>query len=204
MSGQRHSPASLYTRERRGTHCTGIWVGTRAGLDRCGKFLPPTEIRSPDRPARSQSLYRLRYPAHIPHGPSLIFAVGKPATNSLNSDTAFGANSFCLVSSWNARHFVLNVCRKQSAGSESPKLALIRSGSNFLLLTHDFPQTKNACCVLVSVLVMLHQAHKLAQFVRCTTDGSNWSNFYCTLKIPRDIIRNGDAALAGTLTTSAL
>ena len=25
---------------------------------------PPTEIQSPDRPARSQSLYRLRYPAH--------------------------------------------------------------------------------------------------------------------------------------------
>ena len=28
------------------------------------KILPPTGIRSPDRPARSQSLYRLRYPAN--------------------------------------------------------------------------------------------------------------------------------------------
>ena len=28
------------------------------------KISPPTGIRSPDRPARSQSLYRLRYPAH--------------------------------------------------------------------------------------------------------------------------------------------
>jgi hypothetical protein len=27
------------------------------------KFLPPSGIRSPDRPARSQSLYRLNYPA---------------------------------------------------------------------------------------------------------------------------------------------
>jgi len=27
--------------------------------------LAPTGIRSPDRPARSQSLYRLSYPAHI-------------------------------------------------------------------------------------------------------------------------------------------
>jgi len=26
---------------------------------------PPTGIRSPDRPARSQSLYRIRYPAHL-------------------------------------------------------------------------------------------------------------------------------------------
>jgi len=39
-------------------------VGLRAGLDRCGKSRL-TGIRSPDRPARRQSLYRLRYPAHI-------------------------------------------------------------------------------------------------------------------------------------------
>jgi len=30
--------------------------------------LTPTGIRSPDRPARSQSLYRLSYPAHCPLG----------------------------------------------------------------------------------------------------------------------------------------
>ena len=35
----------------------------RAGLDMCGKSRP-TGIRSPDRPACSQSLYRLRYPAN--------------------------------------------------------------------------------------------------------------------------------------------
>jgi hypothetical protein len=38
-------------------------VGLRAGLDKCGKSRP-TGIRSPDRPARRQSLYRLRYPTH--------------------------------------------------------------------------------------------------------------------------------------------
>jgi hypothetical protein len=37
-------------------------VGPRAGLD-SGKSRP-TGIRSTDRPARSQSLYRLSYPAH--------------------------------------------------------------------------------------------------------------------------------------------
>jgi hypothetical protein len=36
----------------------------RAGLDRCGKFLL-TGIRSPDRPVRSQSLYRPSYPAPL-------------------------------------------------------------------------------------------------------------------------------------------
>jgi hypothetical protein len=55
------TPRPLYPRERPGTHCTGGWVGPRAGLDVCEKFVP-TEIRSPDRPARSQSLYRLSYP----------------------------------------------------------------------------------------------------------------------------------------------
>jgi len=35
-----------------------VWTGA--------ENLAPTGIRSPDRPARSQSLYRLRYPAHTP------------------------------------------------------------------------------------------------------------------------------------------
>ena len=58
---QRQAPAALYSRERPGTHCTGGWVGPRAGLDRCGKSRPPAGIRSPDRPACIQSLYRLSY-----------------------------------------------------------------------------------------------------------------------------------------------
>jgi hypothetical protein len=31
------TPRPLYPRERPGTHCTGGWVGSRAGLDGCGK-----------------------------------------------------------------------------------------------------------------------------------------------------------------------
>jgi hypothetical protein len=38
--GQRHALAAIYPRERPGTHCTGSWVGPRAGLDRCGKSRP--------------------------------------------------------------------------------------------------------------------------------------------------------------------
>ena len=34
-----------------------VWTGA--------ENLAPTGIRSPDRPARNQSLYRLRYPAHV-------------------------------------------------------------------------------------------------------------------------------------------
>ena len=65
MRGQRHAPAALYPWEKPGIHCTGGWVGPKAGLDMCGKSPPPTGIRSPDRPACSQSLYWLSYPAHL-------------------------------------------------------------------------------------------------------------------------------------------
>ena len=53
------TPRPLYPRERPGTHCIGGWVGPRVDLDGCGKS--STGIRSSDRPARSQSLYRLSY-----------------------------------------------------------------------------------------------------------------------------------------------
>jgi hypothetical protein len=48
------------------THCIGSWVGSRTGLDHVKerKFLtlPKLELRPLGLPARSQSLYRLRYP----------------------------------------------------------------------------------------------------------------------------------------------
>jgi len=39
VSGQQHAPAVLNPRERPGTHCTGGWVGPRAGLD--GRKISP-------------------------------------------------------------------------------------------------------------------------------------------------------------------
>jgi hypothetical protein len=64
------TPRPLYSRGRPGTHCTGGWLGPRAGLDVCEKSRP-TGIRSTDRPARSHSLYRLRYPG--PHNHFIPF-----------------------------------------------------------------------------------------------------------------------------------
>jgi hypothetical protein len=49
-----------------GTHWLGDWVGPRAGIDDVEKrkclTLPGLELRPLGRPARSQSLYRVRYP----------------------------------------------------------------------------------------------------------------------------------------------
>jgi hypothetical protein len=57
-------PRPLSPLEKPVTYCTGRWVGPRAGMDRCGRS-GPTGIRSPDRPARRVSLYRLIYPTHL-------------------------------------------------------------------------------------------------------------------------------------------
>jgi hypothetical protein len=71
VSGQHHAPAALYSRGKdSGNHCTGCWVGPRAGLDTedRGKILSPLpgiEPRSPGRPVRSQTLYWLDYPARL-------------------------------------------------------------------------------------------------------------------------------------------
>jgi len=59
----------LDLRERPGTNCVGGWVGPSSGLDGCGKSCPRTGIRSPNRPDRSESLYRLSYP-----GPLTLYA----------------------------------------------------------------------------------------------------------------------------------
>jgi len=58
-------PRPLYPREKHSTHCTGGWVGPRAGLDGGTECLALTGIPSPDRPACSESLYRLSYPAPL-------------------------------------------------------------------------------------------------------------------------------------------
>jgi hypothetical protein len=64
VRGQRHPPDTFYPQERPGTHCTGGWVGPRAGVWTGAENLAPTGIRSPDRPAHSQLLYQLSYLAH--------------------------------------------------------------------------------------------------------------------------------------------
>jgi hypothetical protein len=49
--------------ERAGTHCTGGWVGPKAGLDGRKISHPPGRDPRTVQPV-GQSLYRLSYPAH--------------------------------------------------------------------------------------------------------------------------------------------
>jgi hypothetical protein len=81
------TPRPLYPRERPGTHCTGGWVGPRAGLD-FAKNLALTRIRSSDRPARSQSLYRLSYRAYENAWPKLQNSVSHSFIHSVNQSVS--------------------------------------------------------------------------------------------------------------------
>jgi len=67
-----------------------VWTGA--------ENLAPTGIRSPHRPARSQSLYRLRYPAHF-----LILIL----INPLNAEL----NLICHLLALLEAHLILHISR---------------------------------------------------------------------------------------------
>jgi hypothetical protein len=58
------TPRPLYLRQSPGTHCTGGWVGPRAGLDGCGKSRPHRDS-NPRPSSPQQSLYLLRCPGPL-------------------------------------------------------------------------------------------------------------------------------------------
>jgi hypothetical protein len=94
VGGQLHAPAALPPGKRPSTHCIRCWVGPRADLDSCGKSRPHRDS-APDRPARSESLYRLSYPRrkyYKFYNTILVSSFSAPA----NSQGQKGLCSFCL------------------------------------------------------------------------------------------------------------
>ena len=63
MRGQRHARPLFTPGKELAPICTRVG-GPQGRSEQVRKISPSTGIRSPHRPARSQSLYRLRYPAH--------------------------------------------------------------------------------------------------------------------------------------------
>ena len=64
VNGQQHATTAFYPRERPGTHCTGGWVGPRAGLD--GQKISPHRDSIPGR----SSPYSVAIPTEL-SGPRL-------------------------------------------------------------------------------------------------------------------------------------
>jgi hypothetical protein len=62
VGGQRHAPYALPPGKIPGTPLYRRLGGPQGRSGQVRNISPPTGIRSPDRPARSESLYRLSYP----------------------------------------------------------------------------------------------------------------------------------------------
>jgi hypothetical protein len=63
VGGQSHAPAALLLGKSLNSLYTRLGGQGRSG--RMGQISPSTGIRYPDRPARSESLYRLSYPVPL-------------------------------------------------------------------------------------------------------------------------------------------
>jgi hypothetical protein len=83
MGGKGHAPAALPPGVRPGAHDIRGWMGPRTGLDCCEKFLSHRNS-NPDRPALSESLYRLSYP-----GPHIIKAINQKARHYYSRKLSF-------------------------------------------------------------------------------------------------------------------
>jgi hypothetical protein len=75
------------------THWIGGWVDPRAGLDDMEKrkflTLPGLELRPHRRPARSQSIYRLRYPSSL-----IIITIAQVDGSANNSHSVFNCHFY--------------------------------------------------------------------------------------------------------------
>ena len=83
------TPRPFYSRERAGTHCVGGWVASEP-VWTDAENLTSTGIRSPDRPTRSESLYRLGYPS-----PPRT-EIGKELNSSPVFDEIWSNSEICL------------------------------------------------------------------------------------------------------------
>jgi hypothetical protein len=61
VGGHRQASAPLLTEKILGTHCTGGWVGARAGLDGCRKSRPLPGFNPQTAQPVAGPTYRLRY-----------------------------------------------------------------------------------------------------------------------------------------------
>ena len=93
MRGQRLAPAALYPRGKTRYPLYRRLVGLQDRSGQVRKISPPTGIRSSDYPPRSQSLYRLRYPAHdwTMHGDNFAFAFNNSVSSVKFSTPLFVA-----------------------------------------------------------------------------------------------------------------
>jgi len=131
---ERHAPAALPPGKTR----YPLYRGLARPLGRSGrmsKISPPTGIRSPDRPARSESLYRLSY-----RGPSETLN-GYLLLNSLNGLPVDVSCGTATVSQYFTHHGQ-NSCSTESNALKA--MASVNGGSNFLRNVGEWSRNRTA------------------------------------------------------------
>jgi hypothetical protein len=108
VRSQRHAPAALYTGKDPVTILQEAEWAPRPVWTGAEKFAF-TGIRSPDLPSRSQSLYRLRYPARsrLDGGKMQVFYTYIFELNPLNAEL----NPICHLLALLGDHHILHVSR---------------------------------------------------------------------------------------------
>ena len=144
MRGQRHAPAALNPGkdpvpivEEAGWAPGPVWTGAEK--------LAPTGIRSPDRPARSQSLYRLSYRAREPLMDRVI-----PCPQGTPSLTMFLFDNFEGHQSKYRRGYLIGVIRVR-----------LRE------VLESFPQQKKVCGVAFHAIGQKRLGKRKLQNDRC-------------------------------------
>jgi len=93
--GVNATPRPLYPRERPGTLCIGGWVAP-GPVWTGAENLAPTGIPPTDRPARSESLYRLSYPDPAPgYRQDRIYWIRSRGQSTVGSPLASGCGGDC-------------------------------------------------------------------------------------------------------------
>jgi hypothetical protein len=117
-----------------GTHCTGGWVGPRAGLDTEAKGkillpLPRIEPRSSGHPVRSQTLYWLSYPGFYLYMCMYVFR-SRSSSGSIVSVYGLDNRAIGVRSPAGAKDFSSSLCVQ--AGSEAhPASCTMGTGGSF-------------------------------------------------------------------------
>jgi hypothetical protein len=150
VSGQLHVPAALPPGDRaHGTHWIGGLVGPRAGLDDVQKrkflTLPGLEFRLLCRPARSQSLYQLRYSCSIRFAVTEEFIFSAISSLLLVAGPLFPEGKTARVQNW---PLTFVYCRCWSVLSTIYAPSRVRSYVQrylyFCLVTRIWPQLLSA------------------------------------------------------------
>jgi hypothetical protein len=112
----------------------------------CAKNLAPTGIRSPDRPARSQSLYRLNYPVRISIHLTNIIISHLYVFSIISTKTILKLDAISNERTSGQSRFRISHC-SLSTKSSAPNACLL-----LVPWTSGVPKLDNQHCFIISVM----------------------------------------------------